>query len=102
MVYANVFGGQFPVCNEQQKAQIEEAYAKLIEQDKTSPIRQTHECMCDLIIRLLNGGADHSTQISAAMFIAKIIYTEKTLIRELYEQMEKMMMMPQGNKETVH
>ena len=104
MVYANVFGGQFPVCNEKQKAEIEQAYADLMKRDAAQGgIKNKHECMCDLIITLLKGEGDFEIQVAAALFISKIIYMEKKVVEELSNQLEQVMMMqPSSSKETVH
>ncbi len=86
-VIANAFGGEFPVCNEQQKVAIEEGYRKMqefFESDEGKAYDAKPKlCACDMIAGLLNGTLSRGDLISLGLDIARTTYTKKILIHDL-------------------
>lgn len=90
IIYANAFGGMFPVCSEEQKVRMEAAFNSAMDYGKSDENIQREkesaenpECTCDLIIRLLDGSANRSDMISLGASIAKDIYQGKSLAAAL-------------------
>lgn len=109
VVYASVFGGDFPVCSEKQALELEEAYAKALKYEEEHPEEKNDldRCTCDMIIGLLNGTLNRYELMAAAIFIAKDIYQKKLaadFYGKLMEQAQRAMVsfVSPDQKETVH
>lgn len=86
VVFANVFGtDEFPVCNAGQKSQIEDAFKSATEY-MGQPHEESTNCVCDVIIQLLNGTADRDTQVRAAKIVAESVYNQKMGMMRFMEQ----------------
>jgi len=114
-IYANAFGGKFPVCDEKQKVQLEEAFAQLLKDYPSGLVPPPDgACMCSLIIDLITGKASKEEQIAAGVKIAQQIYEEKSAAAALMDALGSAIMdaalgrgvggpfSPGGKKETVH
>jgi len=75
-IYAEAFGGQFPVCTEEQKTKLEAAFkdAYAYEQEHGTA---KHSCTCDLIIALMQPNVDRKDAIAAAASVARNLYEAK-------------------------
>lgn len=85
-IYADVFGGKYPVCDEDQKFRLEAAFATVSDGDLDSRL---HKCSCDLIIDLLSPNTTRSTAIEAALAIAKLIYEKKEAAGMLFDALQE-------------
>lgn len=78
---ANAFGGEFPVCNEEQKVAIEKGFAKAMEwaagEDGKAYDSREPECMCTFIARLMNGEASYGDMVTLASDMARETYLKK-------------------------
>jgi hypothetical protein len=113
-VFAKVFGGEFPVCNEEQKVDLEAAYGKMLEKFPDGQIKyDNNPCTCEVITSLLKGEAVHEIQMSLALKVAQEIYAKKEeivnlggLLEQLREGLQKAAMSAPasagGAKETLH
>lgn len=83
---AKIFGvSDFPVCTPEQKVAIEEAYAKAVKAF-TDGDRYSGNCMCDVIVDLLNGTASPAVQRVAARAVAQSLYEQKAALTALASQ----------------
>ncbi len=92
-IYAKAFGGNFPVCSEQDKAAIEAGYKKAMEWTN-SPEGQAYdsrptECMCALIGRLLNGTASYGDMVTMGIDMARTVYARKAAADVILGLIEK-------------
>lgn len=101
VVYAEAFGGDFPVCNEKQALEMEKAYAEA--KAATSGEPESGDCTCDLIIKLLKGTASRGSMFTAGAAVAQDIYMKKVIISGLTRAMEEAVLsQPVRAGETVH
>lgn len=85
-VFADVFGGKFPVCNVEQKDKIEAAFKSAVAFTDGLPEGGIVKgCSCDLIIALLGESDDREARIVAATRIAQEMYAMKRTI-DLFAQ----------------
>jgi hypothetical protein len=98
-VYASAFGGDFPVCNEEQALAMEAAYADA----KANASEKDEGCTCDLIIALLNGKATRGQLFTAGAGIAQDIFLKKMVMTAMVTAMEDAVLkQPVRPGETVH
>ena len=98
-VYAEAFGGDFPVCNEKQALEMERAYKDAVANSEAS----VDGCTCDLITTLLSGKATREQMFTAAAAIAQDIYMKKLILSQLTDAMqEAVLKQPVRPGETVH
>lgn len=98
VVFANVFGVEFPVCNEDQKVRMEAAFKDAMEYDAAHR-GEDDGCSCELIIDLLTEGATRSSCILAAFALAEDLYEKKAKIAAFVLQALQAIEMesPRGN-----
>jgi len=100
VVFANVFGVEFPVCNEEQKVRLEAAYAGAIEYERNNPDR-ADGCSCELLIDLLTEGTPRNSVILAAFAVAAVakdLYEKKAKIAFVLQALQAIEMgSPRGN-----
>jgi hypothetical protein len=81
VVYADAFGGKFPVCSEQDKVAIEEGFKKAMEWSQTPEAKEYDnrpaECACTLIARLLKGEATYGDMVQLGIDMANSMYVRK-------------------------
>ena len=99
LVFANVFGVEFPVCSEGQKVRLEAAYKDAIEYELAHPPDEESDgCSCELIIDLLTPGAPRSSCFLAAVAIAKDLYEKKAKLAYVLQALQAIEMeSPRGN-----
>lgn len=97
MSMAKAFGAEdFPVCNEEQKAQLEAAFKEAVAYEDAHGIFEG--CMCDLIIALLSDETPRGARILAAFAVAKEAYTKKAALAQVLSMLEGVEMMSErGN-----
>ena len=83
-IYADAFGGKYPVCTEKDKVAIEEAYKKASdwlnsEQGKKEDAIVQTECSCAIIARLLKGEASYTDMVVIGLQMAATIYRRKMI-----------------------
>jgi hypothetical protein len=84
-IYADAFGGPYPVCTQGQKERLEAAYKKMMEYLATTdhPGRTKQKgCDCELLISLMES-PDRDDLIAAAVVLSEIIYAQKTAMSAL-------------------
>lgn len=97
---ANAFGGNYPVCTEDQAARMEEAFKSALTYSEEHG-DNVHKCSCELIIELLGPNPSRSAVIEAAATIAREVYTKKAMAVSLMSSLEDEMFrrMPVSGKE---
>jgi hypothetical protein len=82
LIEANAFGAKFPVCTEDQKTRLEEAFKSATAYDEANP-STVSSCACELIIELLGPNPSRRASIEAAVAVAKDIYARKIMVLEV-------------------
>ena len=88
LIEADVFGAKFPVCTEDQKTRLEEAFKSATAYDEANP-SPVSSCACELIIELLGPNPSRKASIEAAVAVAKDIYEKKTLALTIFSAVQE-------------
>ncbi len=83
-IMAKAFGGEYPVCSEQDKVAIEEGYKKAFAwlespEGRAEDEATRQECSCAVIGRLLAGTATYTDMVIVGIDMARSVYRRKMM-----------------------